>query len=342
MKPPENPKGESLPFLDVNAGRTAARISAESPGALDRIRPYILSTPVQTSRTLSQEAGSRVLLKCEHRQTTGSFKLRGALNKVLSLSRQCLDEGVVVASTGNHGSAVAYACRLLGGKCTVFVPKDVSRMKERAMRDLGAEVRRQGADGLEAERAARHWASENTLEYISPYNDIDVIIGQATLGRELLEYADSGCDVYVAVGGGGLVSGLAAVLKHFNAGIRIVGCSPANHPVMDESVRAGRIVDLPYRPTLSDGTAGRLESDSLTLPLCAHLVDDWIRVSEAEIVESLRLLGRQEHMIVEGAAAVAVAGLRKDSNRRTGDKIVVLCGGNVDKAVMADILAQNE
>ena len=326
----------------MNARQTAERISTDSAGAFDRIRPYILSTPVVTSRTLSQEAGSTVLLKCEHRQTTGSFKLRGALNKVLSLSRQRLDEGVVVASTGNHGSAVAYACRLLGGKCTVFVPEDVSGMKERAMLDLGAEVWREGADGLEAERAARLWASENTLEYISPYNDIDVIIGQATLARELLEYADSTCDVYVAVGGGGLISGLGAVLKHFIGGIRLVGCSPANHPVMDESVRSGRIVDLPYQRSLSDGTAGRLESDSITLPLCTYLVDDWIRVSEPEIIESLRLLGRQEHMIVEGAAAVAVAGLRKDSNRRAGPKIVVLCGRNVDREVMAGILAQND
>ena len=326
----------------LDAERTAARISAESLGALDRIRPHILSTPVLTNRALSQEAGSRVLLKCEHLQTTGSFKLRGALNKVLSLPRLRLDEGVVVASTGNHGSAVAYACRLLGGKCIVFVPEEVNRIKERAILDLGAEVRREGSDALEAESAARRWASERALVYISPYNDIDVVIGQATLGREMLDHTDSACDVYVAVGGGGLVAGVAAVLKSFNAGIRIVGCSPANHPVMDESVRAGRIVDLPYRPTLSDGTAGRLESDSITLPLCAYLVDDWIRVSEAEIVDSLRMLGRHEHVIVEGAAAVAVAGLRKDSNRRLGDKIVVLCGGNIDREVIAGILAPNE
>lgn len=291
------------------------------------------------SDDLSFEVGSEVRLKCEHRQTTGSFKLRGALNKTLILPRQRLDEGVVVASTGNHGAAVAYACRLLGGKCVVFVPEDVRNQKEEAMLSLGADIRKHGVDGLEAELFARQWAENNGIVYISPYNDLDVITGQATVARELLEHVDDDWSIYVAVGGGGLIAGVAAVLKSAYPDIRIVGCSPENHPVMDESVKTGRIVDLPYRRTLSDGTAGRLEEDAVTLPLCSLLVDDWIRVSEAEIAESIRFLAKRERMIVEGSSAVAVGALRKDYRSDRRKRLAVLCGGNIDRPLLKRILA---
>lgn len=318
----------------------AARISSESTGAYDRIRPYLATTPLVRSGTLSRECGSEVSLKCEHRQTTGSFKLRGALNKILSLAREQLDEGVVVASTGNHGAAVAHACRLLGGKCTVVVPNDVRSAKEQVLRALGAEVVKHGADGLESELYARALSVRRGLEYISPYNDLDVIIGQATVALDLLDQLTPSASIYIAVGGGGLISGMSSVLKEAHSEIRIVGCSPANHPVMDESVKAGHIVDLPYQSTLSDGTAGRLEPDTITLPLCSLLVDDWIQASEEEIVDSLRHLARQEHMIVEGAAAVAVAALRKDAVRRS-ERVAILCGGNIDRDVLANVLTSD-
>lgn len=323
----------------TSAPLAADRIAAESANVLDRISPYILHTPLVTSEALSRETGAKVMLKCEHRQKTGSFKLRGALNKALQLPRRQLDDGVVVASTGNHGAAVAHACRLLGGKCTVVVPNDVSPVKESAMRNLGAQIKKHGDDGLEAESFAREWAASEELAYISPYNDPDVIIGQSTVATEMTDQLDADTSVYVAVGGGGLISGMAAVLKARLPGIRIVGCSPANHPVMDASVRAGHIVDLPFKATLSDGTAGGIEHNAITLPLCSELVDEWVRVTEEEISSALRLLVRSERLIVEGSAAVAVAALQKNAadDRRT--RVAVLCGGNIDRDLLAGILA---
>jgi len=176
---------------------------------------------------------------------------------------------------------------------------------------------------------------------VSPYNDPDVVIGQSTVATEILTELDSDTSVYVAVGGGGLISGMAAVLKSRIPGVRIVGCSPENNPVMDESVRAGRIVDLPFKPTLSDGTAGGVEQNALTLPLCAELVDDWIRVSEEEIADALRMLVRSDRVIVEGSAAVAVAALRKDRVDERRTRVAVLCGGNIDRAVLKRVLGRN-
>jgi threonine dehydratase len=313
-------------------------IAAGSNQALDRLRPYILKTPLVESTVLGSKIGCRVRLKCEHRQITGSFKVRGALNKILNLPRQRLDEGVIVASTGNHGAAVAYACRLIGGKCTVVVPEDVSSTKAEAVEKLGAQIHRFGSDGSDAERFAREWAVSDNLEYISPYNDVDVIVGQSTLATEMLEEVDQDCTVYVAVGGGGLISGMSTVLKAAFPGIRIVGCSPENHPVMDASVKAGYIVDLPYRPTLSDGTAGGLEHDTITLPLCTAGVDSWVRVSEPEIRDALRLLAGQERMIVEGAAAVAVAAMQKHELPPTMSRVAILCGANIDRDRLKRIL----
>jgi len=244
-----------------------------------------------------------------------------------------------VASTGNHGAAVDYACRLLGGKCRIVVPHNVSATKALAMESLGAQLVRHGADGLEAELFARETAENDGLVFVSPYNDVDVIAGQGTLGLEILDRLSPDHVVYVAVGGGGLISGVAAVLKASMPSLTIVGCSPEQHPVMDASVRAGRVVDLPYRPTLSDGTAGGLESGTITLELCSRLVDDWIRVSEDDIRDALVRLVRHERMIVEGAAAVAMAAARKDRSHAGRPRAVVLCGGNIDRDLLRVLLS---
>ena len=160
------------------------------------------------------------------------------------------------------------------------------------------------------------------------------------MGSEIVDRLNEDFSVYVAVGGGGLISGVASVLKAAYPGIRVVGCSPLNHPVMDASVHAGRIVELPLMATLSDGTAGGIEHDAITLPLCMDLVDDWIRVTEQEIEDALRLLVRRERMIVEGAAAAAVGALRKDARNDRPNQLVVLCGGNIDRHRLTGILAR--
>lgn len=314
-------------------------VAEKAVEAMDLLRPYLLRTPLVPARPDLAPRHGPLLLKCEHRQHTGSFKLRGALNKALQLPREKLDEGIIVASTGNHGRAAAYACRLLGGRCTVVVPRNANVTKVKAIRELGASVREHGDDGVESELFARSWAASEGLAYISPYNDPDVVVGQATVGRELVEHVDKDCSVYIAVGGGGLISGVASVLKTAHPGIRIVGCSPDKSPVMDASVRAGHIVDLPFQKTLSDGTAGGIEPDAITFSLCRDLVDRWIRVSEDDIAAAMRRLVSKERLMVEGSAAMTVAAAASDDEHRSGRRIAVLCGGNVDRQTIEKILA---
>ena len=227
-------------------------------------------------------------LKLENLQYTGSFKLRGAMNKLLSLApEQCL-RGVVAASSGNHGAAVAYGCRALGVSGTVFVPEHASPTKLEAMRRYGIEVRQHGDDSLLSELEARRYADEHGLAYLSPYNDLDVVAGQGTIGVEIVEQLPGVEVVFVSVGGGGLISGIAAVLKAHNPAIHVVGCLPENSPVMAVSVERGAIIDMPSLPTLSDGTAGGIEEGAVTFALCQALVDEYVLVSEAEIAAAMR------------------------------------------------------
>jgi threonine dehydratase len=192
-----------IAMIDINSIEQAAA----------RIEPFILKTPLVGAPILTDTLGCEVFLKCEHLQPTGSFKIRGATNKLLGLSKQELDQGVVAASTGNHGAAVACAAHSLGGRATIFVPETTSPMKYSAMEALGASIRRFGTDGIEAEMEARRHAVRNNKVYVSPYNDLDVIAGQGTIGLELLEQVSDIDTVYLSVGGGGLASGVARYIK---------------------------------------------------------------------------------------------------------------------------------
>ncbi len=309
-----------------------------------RIRPFVRCTPLDESIALSQLGGDAVYLKAENLQITGSFKLRGAFNKLLSLTPDELQRGVVVASSGNHGAAVAYALRRLGATGIVFVPEHAAPTKVEAIRRLGAEVRLHGADSVVAELAARVFAAETGKVYISPYNDWDIITGQGTVGAEIARDLPGVQTVYVTVGGGGLVGGIGAFFKgnaraYARRPVRIVGCLPANSPVMWESVRAGQVVTRESLPTLSDGSAGGIETDAITLGLCQSVVDDWILVEESEIADAVRLVAETQHQLIEGAAGVAVAAYRKDAQRGQHQKVaIVLCGANIDLGVLKKIL----
>lgn len=295
--------------------------------ARTRLAPHVRRTEV--SRCLWRK-DLELLLKCEHLQHTGSFKFRGALNRVLALTPEERELGVVTASTGNHGQGVALAARLVGVAATVFVPESTSPVKLDAMRALGAGLEMVAGDGLAAEVAARAAASAGEKVFLSPYNDPLVIAGQGTVGVELVEQATELDAVFVAAGGGGLVSGVAAALKHALPSVTVVACQPVNAPSLSESVAAGRVVAVPERATVSDGTAGGLEEGSITVPLCRALVDEWVLVSEAEIARAMRLIAERERWIVEGAAGVAVAACLKTAERYRGRTVaVVLCGRNV-------------
>ncbi len=306
--------------------------------AEERIRPHVRETPVDPSPVLGRDSGAEVWLKLENVQLTGSFKLRGAMNKLLSLASDERQRGVVAASSGNHGAAVAYALTTLGCPGLIFVPEDASPAKLAAIRAYGAEVRQGGDDCVVAEARAQAWAEEHRQVYISPYNDPRVMGGQGTVGVELARQLGGVDAVFVSLGGGGLTSGVAGYLKALGE-VEIVACSAENSRVMHESVAAGRILDLPSSPTLSDGTAGGVEAGSITFELCRRLVDRYVLVSEAEIADAMRLVVEHHHQLVEGAAGVAVAGFLKERQRYAGRRVaIVLCGANVSRQTLCEVL----
>jgi len=309
--------------------------------AAQRIRPYVRRTPLDESLALSEMGGDRVFLKLENLQYTGSFKLRGATNKLLSLAPEMLAHGVVAASSGNHGAAVAYALRRLGAKGIVFVPEHAATTKVEAIQRYGAEVRRWGTDSVEAEAQARTFATQSGRAYISPYNDWEIVAGQGTIGLEIMEDLPDVETLYVTVGGGGLIGGIAGYIKAAcqRKSVRIVGCLPVHSPVMYESVRAGHIVQMESLPTLSDGSAGGIEEGAITFALCQQLVDDWVLVTEAEIADAVRLIAQTHHLMIEGAAGVAVAAYLKDTQRGQKRNVaIVLCGANIDLEVLKTLL----
>lgn len=317
---------------------TRATLAGEVLLAEARIRPYIRETPLAESLALSELAGGRALLKLENLQHTGSFKARGALNVLLALPPEVLARGVVAASSGNHGAAVAFAARALGARALVFVPQGASPVKLAAMRRLGAEVVAHGDDTLDAEVFARAYAAERGMAYVSPYNDLLVVAGQGTVGVEIARQVERLDAVVVAVGGGGLIAGVAAHLRAAWPGVRVIGAQPANSAVLAESVRAGRIVELPSLPTLSDGTAGGIEPGAITFELCQALVDEYVLVDEAQIASAMRLMVEAEHMLVEGAAGVAVAAYLAAAQLRGQVVGVVVCGANVSPATLRSVL----
>jgi threonine dehydratase len=310
--------------------------------AAERIRDGVRETPVEPSPALSERTGARVHLKLENYQRTGSFKLRGALNALLSLDEPTRARGVVAASSGNHGAAVACAAASAACEALIFVPEGSAPSKLEAVRTLGAEVRVVGEDCLFAEQAARLHATEHGMTYLSPYNDERVVAGQGTIGVELerqLPHVDAVC---TSMGGGGLISGIGGYLKSLRPNTEVLAFSPAHSCVMHASLEAGEILDLPSEPTLSDGTAGGVEADSITFELCRQIVDESFLVSEEEIAAAMRTVLRQHHMLIEGAAGVAVAGFLKASAETDRwcerDVVIVLCGANVDPEVLKKVL----
>ena len=314
-------------------------IAEETLAAEKRIRPYIRETILEFSPFYSSMIDANVYFKLENLQHTGSFKARGAMNKLLSLTAGERKRGVVTASTGNHGAALAFGLGKVGGTGIVFVPENASRAKINTIKRLGAEVRAVGDDCTDTEALARQYAEKNELIYVPPYNDIKIIGGQGTIGFELAKQLDQIDYVFVSLGGGGMISGIAGFLKSTCPDAQIMGCSPENSQVMIQSAKAGKILDLPSLPTISDGTAGGVEPGSITLDLCRKLVVDYITVTEDEIKESLRKFVELHHILIEGSAAVAIAACKKLGDGLAGKNVVVvICGGNISLETLKEIL----
>ena len=298
--------------------------------AHEALRPQVAVTPLSHSPGLSRKSGCNVHLKCEHLQHTGSFKFRGASNKLRLLDPAQRQAGVITASSGNHGQGLALAGQLLGVPVTVYVSSSASPLKIRAMRGLGAEVIELDSDPLSVELEAARQAKLQGKPFVSPYNDAQIIAGQGTIGMELFEQAPDLDAVFVAVGGGGLISGLGAALRALAPSVQVIGCWQANAPTLQRSLEEGRIIEMQELDTLSDGTAGGVEPGAITFPLCQQLLHRTVLVSEAEISAAMRDVATHDRWIIEGAAGVAVAGMQKLAGEFQGKKVaVVLCGRNI-------------
>ena len=313
-----------------------ADLAVQVKEAADRIRPVVGETPVEQIEDLAPNIETEVYFKLENLQKTGSFKLRGASNKIRSLSPKQAARGVIAASNGNHGLGVAAAAKAAGIAAEVYVSNHVSRSKARRIEEYGTWIKCIGNDPLEAELAARAAASEQGKVFISPYNDLEVMAGQGTIGIELLQQLPPLDALFVAVGGGGLIGGIGAYIKSASPQTEVVGCWPENSLVLYESIKAGRILDVPEEPTLSESTAGGLEPGSVTLEVCSRVIDSSVLVSEAEILDAMRRIRALKGWIIEGAAAVAVAAFLKNAEHYRGKRVaVVICGGNVSEKVLS-------
>lgn len=314
--------------------------SKEVLAAEKRIRPHIKETPLDYSIALSRQTKANVFLKCENLQYTGAFKVRGAFNKLLSLTPYERAQGVVTASSGNHGAAVAMGLKKFSIQGKVFVPENASTTKVDNIHNYDAPLAFFGTDCMETEIHALDYAKKNNLIYVAPYNDAQVISGQGTIGFELMNQLDHIDAVLVPIGGGGLIAGIAGYLKAVSPKTKIIGCLPANSPVMAECVKAGKIITMEILPTLSDATAGGLEPNSMTFELCQQYVDDYCLVSEEEIKNAMIALIKTQHLLVEGAAGVALAALFKNEKLfRDQNVVVVLSGANISLDTLKKVLS---
>ena len=305
----------------------------------DRIQGYINHTLIQYSPYLSKLNSGRVFLKLENTQKTGSFKFRGAISKISSLSSQEKSKGVITASTGNHGAACSLAMSLMNVKGSIIVPKNSQTNKIDKIKLYGADIEFFGQDCIDAEMRAQTISKDSGSVFISPYNDNEIIFGQGTIGYELEQDIDNIDAVFISVGGGGLISGIGGYLKSIHNEISIFGVSPINSCVMFESLKSGELLEIPSMPTLSDGTAGGVEKDSITFDYCKKFIDEFLTVTEDQIIEGMIGCIEKDHCLVEGAAGAAVAGYLKKANELKGKTVViVICGGNINLKILKEII----
>ncbi len=307
-----------------------ADFGGEVRRAASRIRGDIVRTPVEFSPSLSRETGARVFLKWESEQVTGSFKLRGALNKLRSLGAAERARGVVSASTGNHGLAISFAARREGIELTLFLPETASPVKRQKIERLGVVPELFGTDCQATEIHARTYAERTGRVFVSPYNDWDIIFGAGTAGLEVAEDVSDAGVVLVPVGGGGLIAGIAGYLRGFRAAIRTIGVEPETSAFMAASLAAGRLVDIPEGETIADAVAGGIEPGAITFPLCRDLLAGMRTVSEKEIRAAMGRIYETHGRVVEGAGALPVAALLASPREFRGETVVaVVSGGNV-------------
>ena len=307
--------------------------------AEERCRDYLPPTPLEYSPYLSGRIDGEVWLKLDSMQRTSSFKFRGAINKVLSLSEEEMEKGVVTASTGNYALAVAEAMRIRDRSARIYVAEDIDPSRLELLKSHGLDLVVSGESAWDAEKEARRVADEEDRTYVSPYNDPVVVGGQGTCGYEISRQLPDLDAALFACGGGGLLAGSAGWLKSHNPAIEVFGVSPANSPVMRESMSARRMIEMETYPTLADTCAGGVDLDTITLDLCLRYVEEILLLTEEEIEAAIRLLFEKHRLVVEGSGALSVGGLLKRADRFRDKKVVAtVCGRNVDLEVFKRII----
>jgi threonine dehydratase len=323
------------------ADQVAERLAAgEAAQAAQIVSSLARHTPLLTSRSLSEGCGGRVVLKAENLQRTGSFKLRGALHKISKLDGV---RGVVAGSAGNHGQSLAYAARASGIDCEVFMPREAPVAKVAAVQAFGGTVNLGGESVDACVAAALERASETGAGFVHPFDDPEVILGQATLGLELLQDVPDLEAVVVPVGGGGLISGIAGVVKAARPSARVIGVQVDSCAPFPASLRDASPVTVDARATIADGIAIKRPGE-ITLPLVQRWVDDMVLVDEDDIAEAMVWLLERSKLVVEGGGAVGVAALLggQITPAATGSTVIVLSGGNVDAGLLAAIAHRHE
>lgn len=307
--------------------------------AHERTRDYLIPTPLEFSRYLSDQIDGEVWLKLDLVQRTASFKFRGALNKILSLTEEELDGGVVSASTGNYALAVAEAMRIRNRRATIYVGNDMDDSRLEILRAHGLDVVVSDGDAWGAEIEARRVGDEEGKVYVSPYNDPIVVGGQGTCGYEISQQLPDLDAAFFACGAGGLLTGSSAWLKSQNPDVRTFGVSPSNSPVMFESVRQDKMITMDTKPTLADTCGGGVDLDTITLDYCRRYSDGIVLLSEDEIAAAIRLLFEQHRLVAEGSGVLGIGGILKNKENFKGKKVVaVVCGRNIDLEVFKRII----
>jgi threonine dehydratase len=306
--------------------------------ARDRIAGKVHRTPVLPATRIGAPTGVSLLLKCESLQKTGSFKVRGALNALLSMDEASKKRGVITVSAGNHAQAVAYASALTGVKSTVVMFESAPRTKVEASRGYGAEVVLYGASGIESFKRAHEIEKERNLTFVHPFDNLQVAAGAGTVGLEIIEDVDKVDVLVVSIGGGGLLAGVAAAVRARSPKTRVVGVEPIGASAMRKSLDAGKPVKLDRIDTIADGLSAPMAGD-LTFPVIRDLVDDVVLVSDDEIRDAMREVMTSAKLIAEPAAAASVAAVMLGRvGAKRGDRVVaILSGGNVDLTRIAEV-----
>ena len=303
------------------------------------ISPYINYTPLIHSLALSKNL--EVYLKLECLQVTGSFKLRGATNKLLSLTNEQKNKGVIAVSTGNHGKGVAHAAKQIGIKSTIFMSSMVPEHRKKAIESLGAKVEIIGNNSDEADLYAREFAKKNNITLVHPFDDLDVIAGQGTVGLEMLEAMPDIDSVIIPTSGGGLIGGIALAIKLLKPNVKIIATSMKRGPSMYESLKAGKPVDVKEEETLADCLGGSIGLENqYTFEICKDVIDDFILIDEPKIAEGIKFNFEKHKLVTEGAAATSIMAVKDQLSSHFGkNTICLLCGGNIDSELFGKIIS---